>query len=237
MAVPARVSATAQSVATTTTTCTVNVPTTAANDILIMQTINGGANAALTLGGTYSGGAFASIDSGGWATGWGGVWWSRATGNHTGQTVTVGTATDSCAALLTRVSGCVTTGTPYDTNIASATVAAGANCALAAFDTIRPDGLVLYCVEVDDNLNTSAMTMNSVAMGNLSVGSSTGGADSHVASANLRQAQAGTTGAFAATIGAGTNSGKRATAFSLIPPDGIVPDLNLPGEPMVRRGN
>ena len=127
MAVPAWVSSTAQTVGTTTTTCTITVPTTAANDILIVQAINGGANTALTLAGTYAGGAFASIDSGGWATGWGGVWWSRATGNHSAQTVTVQTATDSISALLTRVSGCVTTGTPYDTNFASATVAAGAN--------------------------------------------------------------------------------------------------------------
>ena len=71
------------------------------------------------------------------------------------------------------------------------------------------------------------MTMGGAAMGNLNVGSSTGGADSHVAAASLRQAQAGTTGAFAATIGAGTNSGKRATGISLIPPDGVVPDQNM----------
>ena len=165
------------------------------------------------------------VDAGGWTTGWGGVWWSRCNANHSAQTVILGTATDSCAALVTRVSGCITTGNPYDTNIASATVAAGANCALAAFDaTLRPDGLVFYLVEIDDNLNTSAMTMGGAAMGNLNVGSSTGGADSHVAAASLRQAQAGTTGAFAATIAAGTNSGKRATAISLLPPDGVVPD-------------
>ena len=66
---------------------------------------------------------------------------------------------------------------------------------------------MLYCVEVDDNLLTTAMTMSGVAMGNLSTAASSGGADSHVAIANLRQAQAGTTGAFAATFAAGTNSG------------------------------
>jgi hypothetical protein len=226
MAVPAWVSSTAQSVGTTTTTCTINVPTTAANDILIVQAINGGANVALTLGGTYSGGAFASIDSGGWTSGWGGVWWSRATGNHTGQTVTVQTATDSISALLTRVSGCITTGNPWDTNIASATVAAGANCALSSFNTVRADDLILYLIEVDDNLLTSAMTMNSVTMGNLSTAASSGGADSHCAVANLRQAQAGATGAFAATLGAGTNQGKRATAIGLMTSTpGTVPDV------------
>ena len=137
MAVPVWVSSTAQTVATTTTTCTITVPTTAADNILLVQAINGGANTALTLAGTYAGGAFASIDSGGWAAGWGGLWWSRATGNHR-QSVTVQTATNSICALLTRVSGCVTTGNPSNTNFASATVAAGANVALAAFTNDPP---------------------------------------------------------------------------------------------------
>ena len=64
----------------------------------------------------------------------------------------LGTATDSIAAAVTRVSGVITSGIPYDTDIASATVAAGANCALAAFDTVRPDDLVLYLIDVDDNI-------------------------------------------------------------------------------------
>jgi hypothetical protein len=54
-----------------------------------------------------------------------------------------------------------------------------------------------------------------VAMGNLSDGASTGGADSGSAIASLAQAGTGTTGAFSMTFAAGTNTGKRATAFAL----------------------
>ena len=65
-----------------------------------------------------------------------------------------------------RVSGWVTTGNPYDTNIARepcwrrATGAGG----------VQHDPARRTCplfVEVDDNLNISAMTMNTGAMANL----------------------------------------------------------------------
>ena len=47
-----------------------------------------------------------------------------------------------------------------------------------------------------------------------------------VAVANLRQAQAGTTGSFSATLAAGTNQGKRATAIGLMTATpGTVPDV------------
>jgi hypothetical protein len=218
MAAPAWVSATAQSSGASATSATVNLPTTAANDILIVTAVNGGANAALTTTtGTYNGSALAVIGSGGWTTGWGATYWTRCTGDHSGQTVIITGATNSCALLVQRFSGCTTSGNPYDTNISDASVAAGANCALAAFNTTVADTLVVYSIAVDDNQNTSAMTKGGAAMGNLSIASSTGGTDSHCASASLAQAATGTTGAFAATLAAGTNEGKRATAFALVP--------------------
>ena len=87
MAAPAWVSSTAQSSGTTTTTASITLPTTAADDILILTTINGGANAAVTIGGTYNGSAFANIGTPtGWATGHGGVKWSRCpTGTTRGR--------------------------------------------------------------------------------------------------------------------------------------------------------
>lgn len=221
---PAFVSATAQGSGTATTSATVTLPTTAANDILICNAINGGANAAVTMTtGTYNGSAITLIGSGGgWTSGWGATYWTRCTGNHSGQTIILTGATDSCSLQVVRYSGCVTTGNPYDTNISEATVAAGANMALAAFTTTVADGLVVLCNTVDDNITSTSPTKNGVAMNNLNTAASSGGADSHVASADLAQAVPGTTGAFAMTFGAGTNQGKRATAFSLIPPRSLL---------------
>lgn len=218
MAAPAFVSATAQGSATATTTATVTLPTTAANDILIARAINGGANVAMTLAGTYNGGAWTSIDSGGWTSGWGGVWWSRCTGNHSGQTVVSSTATDSTSLQVVRYSGCITTGSPLDANIAAATVAAGADATLAAFTTTVAETLVVLSFEIDDNQAVSAPLKNAVAMNNVASASSSGGADSLAGSADLAQAVAGTTGTFAITVAAGTNQGKRMTGFALKPP-------------------
>ena len=235
MAVPAWVSTTVHTGTAPTTTCTVTLGTTAANDILILQAVNGGANAALTVTGTYittggrswtDGSTGGVIGAGGWTSGWGGCWWSRANANHTGQTVILGTATDSISAAVTRVSGVITSGIPYESTFSQATVAAGANCALASFDTVLPDDLVLYLVCVDDNILSTSPTMNAVAMGNLTTAASSGGADAHVAVANLRKAQAGATGSFSVTFGAGTNQGKRATAIGLMTATpGTVPDV------------
>jgi hypothetical protein len=220
MAAPAWVSATAQGSGTATTAATVTLPTTAANDILIITAINGGANAAVTMTtGTYNGSAITAIGTGaGWTSGWGATYWSRCTGDHATQTIILTGATDSCSLQVVRYSGCITTGNPYDTNISQATVAAGANMALAAFDTVAADGLVVLCNAVDDNQLSTSPTKGGVAMNDLATAASSGGADAHVASANLGQAAPGTTGAFAMTFAAGTNQGKRATAFSLIPP-------------------
>lgn len=202
-----------------TTACTVTLPTTAADDILILQVINGGANAALTPGGTYNGSAWAAIGTNaGWTSGWGGLWWSRCTGNHATQTVTFTGATDSISAAVTRVTGCITTGNPYDTNISAETEGAGANLSLAAFDTTVADTLVVFSWSIDDNLSPSSVAKNGSAMGNVSIKSSTGGADSQVGNASLAQSGTGTTGAFSATMTAGTNQGKLLKGFALKPP-------------------
>jgi hypothetical protein len=224
------VSATASTPTTSTTTCTVTLPTTAANDILIVTVNNGGANAALTLTtGTFSLDTSLALigTGGGWTSGWGGTYWVRCSGNHTGETIIATGATDSCSMQAVRYSGAITTGNPYDTNISEATVAAGANMALAAFNTTVANTLVVLCNSVDDNILSTLPTKGGVAMNNLATAASSGGADSHVASADLAQAGTGTTGAFAMTFGAGTNQGKRATAFALMEPPAapVIPEL------------
>lgn len=214
MAAPAFVSATGHA-ANPTTAPSVTLPTTAADDILILVGVNGGATTQITPGGTYSGGAWTLIDGGTWTTGWGGCFWSRATGNHTGQTVTAST-TDSGSLLVVRVSGCVTSGTPVDVS-GGASVAA-ANGSLSAITTTAVDTLVCLTAATDDNQTKSGFTKNAGAMSNLSLAASSGGADSGVGFAASSQATPGTTGAFAITEAAGTAEGKRLSAFALQPP-------------------
>jgi hypothetical protein len=218
---PTWVSSTAQSSGTATTSGSVTLPATAANDILILTIVNGGATTAPTTvgAGTYTGGAWTNIDAGGggtFASGWGGVYWSRATGNHSGQTVTWSGATDSTSGIVTVVRGAATGGNPIDTNIAAASVAA-TNGSLTGFNTTVAITLVLFCAMTDDNQTKSGFTMNAVAMSNLTLAVSSGGADSGVGVATATRAAAGATGNFALTEAAGTASGKRLTAFAIKP--------------------
>jgi hypothetical protein len=230
MAAPAFVSATAHA-GNPTTSATVTLPTTAANDILIVTVNNGGANAAPTMTtGTFTGTLAALGTGAGWTSGWGGVFWARCTGNHSGQTIIASGATDSCSLQVVRYSGCITTGNPYDTNISQGTVAAGANATLTAFTTTVAETLVVLSFSIDDNQTVSSPTKNAVAMNNLSQASSTGGADSAVGTADLAQAAAGTTGNFAITVAAGTNQGKRMTAFALVPPTVTTVNLTVAAE-------
>ena len=149
--------------ATTASTCTLG--TTAADDILVLSWVNGGATATPTLTtGTYSGGAWTLIDSGTWATGAGGCHWSRCTGNHTGQTVIISGRTNSCSARVHRISGCITSGSPVDASTGT-TLGVGAGGSLTGFNTTVADTLVCLSAAVDDNLSLSAFTKNAVTDG------------------------------------------------------------------------
>jgi hypothetical protein len=218
VAPPAFVSATAHA-GNPTTSATVTLPTTAADDILILSCVNAGATAALTLTtGTFSlDTTWASIDTGTWTTGWGGVYWVRCTGNHSGETQICSGATDSCSALVVRISGALTGASPIDANVAGASVAA-TNGSLTGFNTTVDDTLVCLTAATDDNQAKSNFTKNAVAMSNLSLATSTGGGDSGVGYANSDQAAAGSTGNFAITEAAGTAQGKRLSAFAIKPP-------------------
>jgi hypothetical protein len=112
------------------------------------------------------------------------------------------------------VSGCVTSGSPMDTNTSAATLTAN-GLALAAFTTTVAETLIVYCGAWDDNIAASAVTVGGNTMA-LDQDSSTGGADSGTMIANLAQAAAGTTGAFAGTHASALS--KRLMAFALVPP-------------------
>lgn len=197
-----------------TTSATATLGTTAADTILIAVAVNGGSTAALTLAGTYNGGAWSSIGAGAGTNQWGGVWWSRCTANHSGQTVVAATATDSCALIVIPVTGCLTGVSPVDANTSSTNLTAN-GLTLAAFDTTVADTLVMLAIAADDNVAITSPTKGGAAMA-ISTAASTGGADSIVGICNLAQAAAGSTGAFAGTH-ASTLS-KRLVGFALKPP-------------------
>jgi hypothetical protein len=219
MASPARASFTAHG-GNPTTSATVTLPTTAANDILILSAVNGGATAALTTSGTYSGGAWTATGlAAAMTASWGGSWYSRCTGNHSGQTVIVGTATDSCSAGVLRITGAITSGSPLDTNTSATTLTAN-GLALSAFTTTVAETLVIYAGAWDDNIAPSSVTKGGAAM-TLDAFSSTGGADSGGMISSLSQATAASTGAFAGTHASALS--KRLMAFAIKPV--VVADL------------
>jgi hypothetical protein len=221
-----------------TTSATITLGTTAADDILVLTAVNGGATTALSsLTGTYSGGAWNATGlAAAMTASWGGSWWSRCTGNHSGQTVIVGTATDSISAAILPVSGCLTSASPMDTNTSANTLTAN-GLTLAAFNTTVIETLIVYCGAWDDNIAPSAVTVGGNAM-TLAAFSSTGGADSGVMIANRAQAATGTTGAFAGTHASALS--KRLMAFALKPepvaateaPDVIMAPPIAPGYPL-----
>lgn len=199
-----------------TTAPAVTLGTTAADDILIAVVTTGSGSSGPTLGGTYGGGAWTSIDSGTWGAsdGAGAVYWSRCTGNHTGQTVTA-TTVNSGSLAVERITGAATSGSP----IAGST---GANTtlldgSLTGFTSTADDCLICLAVMVDDNQAVSGQTMNGSAMTERFEAGSTGGLDSLVGLATITQTTAGATGDFAITNVAGTAQGKRLTAFAVKP--------------------
>lgn len=210
--------ATASHTGNPTTAPSTTLGTTAADDILIGVVTNGGANTTPTFAGTYSGGAWTLVDNGQLTTtGNVAVYWSRCTGNHTGQTVTSST-TDSGSMCVGRYSGALATATPIGaTKIESITTNA-ANPGLGAFTTTTANSKVVLAVGCDDNLAViTAATAGGNALTVRAAPSSSGGADSQVGLADRDQAAAGTSGAFATTWGANAaGTGKYLLAFELL---------------------
>jgi hypothetical protein len=199
---------------TSTTSGTITLGATAADDIIILVLVNGGATAALTPGGTYSGGAWTSIGSGAGTAQWGGVWWSRATGNHSGQTITWSGATDSSQGAVAIYSGCEKTGSPVDTSVQNQN-SVSTNISLGALTTTVNDAMVILAMAADDNIASSAQAVGALTMTERFDYGSSGGADSIVMLAERLQAASGNTGVFTGTH-ASTLS-KRLVGFALKP--------------------
>lgn len=196
--------------ANSTTSFSITLPTTAAGDILILEFAHRGIGDG-TIGGT-------SVTSGGltwtlkhsqlFATSAfsGKTYWTRATGDHAGQTVTGSSLTNSCAAILTQYRGALASGDP----LADATIVGEQNASgneTQAQITTATDGAYVVLV-VANSPDVAVSTQACTSPGALAARAerlSTGGTDSSIAHASAEKATAGATGAFtwAQTDGAG----------------------------------
>lgn len=204
---------------TTTTSFSITLPATAAGDIIILEYTHRGTTDG-TIGGTYDGGAFTEKHDQQYATSTfsGKTLWSRATGNHTGQTVTGSSLTNSCAAIITIYRGALASGDP----LADATIVGEQNASAnetQAQITTTTDGawVVLVVANSPDVAISSQANTSPGALTERAEVLSTGGTDTSIAHASAEKATAGATGSFtwAQTDGA---SGSWAYAIKPQPP-------------------
>lgn len=203
-----------------TTGNSITLPATAADDILLFEFTHRG-TADGTLGGTYTGPAFTLKHSQLYASSAfsGKTYWSRATGNHTGQTVTVSGLTDSNAAVITIYRGCTTSSDP----LADATIVGEQNASgdetQAQITTSSAEAWVVLVVVNSPDLAVTAQTCTSP--GTLTARAerlSTGGTDTSIAHASAEKAVAGATGAFTWSQ---TDAASGSWAYALIPSRGL----------------
>jgi hypothetical protein len=192
---------------TTTTSFSITLPTTAADDIIVLEYTHRGTGDA-TLGGTYSGPAFTEKHDQQYATSTfsGKTLWSRATGNHSGQTVTGSGLTNSCAAIVTVYRDALTSGDPLvDATIVGEQNASG-NATQAEITTASDGAMVVLVVANSPDLAISAQACTSPgALTERAEVLSTGGTDTSIAHASAVKTTAGATGAFTWTQTAAAN--------------------------------
>jgi hypothetical protein len=205
-----------------TTTATITLPTTAADDILLLAAVNAGSTAVILpmVSGNYSGGGWTGFNGAAMTASYAGFFWSRCTGDHSGQTIGIGTAVDSISAGLIVVRGAITTGSPIDTNTSSVTRTAN-GVTLAGFNTTVPETLAVFMGAGDNDTTFSAQTMNGAAMAERFDVASTGGADSQAFAATIAgPTSPGATGDFVATHATALST--RYTAFAIKPPPAVL---------------
>jgi hypothetical protein len=200
-----------------TTSFSITLPATQAGDIILLEVSHRGTGLA-TVGGTYSGGAFTNKRNElyGGSTRSVQLWWSRATGNHSGQTVTGSGLTNSCAAIVTIYRGCVASGDPIE-DIDGENNAAG-NENSPAIDPVTNGAWIVLTVGNQDDLAVTSQSCTSP--GALTIRAerlSTGGTDSAVCHASAEKATAGNTGTF---TWAQTDGGSGSFAYALTPAGG-----------------
>lgn len=203
-----------------TTSFSITLPTTQAGDIIILEFAHRGTGDG-TIAGTYNGPAFALKHSQLFATSLysGKTYWSRATGDHSGQTVTGSSLTNSCAAIVTVYRGALASGDP----LADATIVGEQNASgdeTQAQITTMTDGawVVLMVVNSPDYAVSTQACTSPGALTEQAERLSTGGTDSSVSHASAEKTSAGATGAF---TWAQTNAVSGSWAYAIKP--GVVP--------------
>lgn len=186
---------------TTTTSFSITLPTTQAGDILILEFAHRG-----TGDGTIAG---TSVSTGGltWAlkrdqpfnssTFSGKTYWTRATGDHSGQTVTGASLTNSCAAIVTIYRGAVTSGDPLaDATIVGEENASGNETQAEITTTTNGAWVVLVVANSPDVAVASQACTSPGTLAERAERLSTGGTDTSIVHASEEKATAGATGAF-----------------------------------------
>lgn len=201
---------------TTATVFTITLPTTALNDIIILEFTHRSTTAGGIFG-TYTGPAFSSKVNQLYATSAfsGKTLYSRATGDHAGQTVSVSSLVNSCAGIVTVYSGAVTSGDP----LSDATVVGEQNASgdeTQGEITTGTDGaFVVLVVANSPDVTVTSQTCSSP--GNLLEKAerlSTGGTDTAIVHASAAKATAGATGSF---TWAQTNGASGSWAYAIKP--------------------
>jgi hypothetical protein len=197
-----------------TTSFSITLPATQVGDIIILEYTNRGVTIA-TIGGTYSGPAFAFFAGGTYA---GGTfvaesYWSRVTGNHSGQTVTGTGLTNSCAAIITIYRGAIHAATPVAAVIEEEN-ASGNETQAQITTTVNGSWVALGVANAPDVAVTAQTCTSPGSLTARAERLSTGGLDTSVAHASAEKAAAGVTGAF---TWAQTNGAGRSWAYEIIP--------------------
>lgn len=199
-----------------TTSFTITLPATQADDILILEYTHRG-TADATLGGTYTGPAFTEKHDQQYnsSTFSGKTLWSRATGDHSGQTVTGSGLTNSNAAGISVYRG-VDTGTDP---LGDATIVGEQNASgdeAQAEITSATDGawIVLVVANSPDVAVTSQTCTSPGALTTRMEKLSTGGTDTSINHSSAEKAAAGATGSFS---WAQTNGASGSWAYAIKP--------------------
>jgi hypothetical protein len=202
-----------------TTSFTITLPATQANDIIILEYTHRGGEIlvpAITYTGTYSGSAFTQAHFQQYGASFGGfTLWSRATTNHTGQTIIVSNLLNSCAGIVTIYRGAIQSEDPLsDATIVGEANASG-NETQAQITTATNGAFVVLVVANSPDFAISNQACTSP--GTLTERAerlSTGGTDTSIAHASAQKTTAGGTGAF---TWAQTNSASGSWAYAIKP--------------------
>ncbi len=179
-----------------TTSFSITLPTTVTGDIIILEYTHRGTTDG-TIAGTYSGPAFSEVHDQQYASSTfsGKTLWSRATGNHSGQTVTGASLTNSCAAIVTVYRGALSSGTPIAGFLGEQN--ASGNETQAQISTVDDSAWVVLVVA--NSPDVAVTTQSTTSPGALTARRevlSTGGTDTSIAHASAEKTSAGATGAF-----------------------------------------